>query len=191
MECEHGKLHQNFEFCRVDFSPLSDSMGTHDRVGRIFSTTFRNKWAPLLRFDMGDIVCLASGSCPCGRDFGMTLSAIEGRVKSLCVAEDGRLVTHRQMDDALARVDGLEQYRLVQENLKKVRLEVISEDGQEKRVTGDASDILNGLFGRGMEITVSELHMLLPEKSGKFLLARRDFPLDPGIINNSTPVFHV
>ena len=106
----------------------------------------------------------------------MTLSAVEGRLKSLCVAEDGRLVTHREIDNALARVDDLQQYRLVQQTLKKVRLDVIGEDGQGKRVARDAADILQGVFGRRVDIAVSEVSELLPEKSGKFLLARRDFP---------------
>jgi phenylacetate-CoA ligase len=178
MECEHGRLHQNFEFCRVDFAPLTDSRGTHADVGRIFSTTFGNKWFPLIRFDIGDIVRLASGPCPCGRDFGLTLSAIEGRLKSLCVAEDGRLITHHEIDDALACVDGLEQYRLVQETLKKVRLDLVSEDSRGKRVARDVADILQEMFGQHMDIAVSEVRLLLPEKSGKFLLAKRDFPLD-------------
>jgi phenylacetate-coenzyme A ligase PaaK-like adenylate-forming protein len=190
MECEHGRFHQNFEFCRVDFSPLTDNMETHPRIGRIFSTTFGNKWFPLLRFDIGDIVCLASTPCPCGRYFGMTLSSIEGRLKSLCVAEDGRLVTHREMDDALARIDGLEQYRLVQETLKKIQLEVVSEDGLGKRVAQDAVDILRGVFGRHVNIAVSEVNALLPEKSGKFLLAKRDFPLDPAILTKRSGVMH-
>jgi phenylacetate-CoA ligase len=190
MECEHGRFHQNFEFCRVDFSPLTDNKETRADVGRIFSTTFGNKWFPLVRFDIGDIVCLAPTPCPCGRDFGMTLSSIEGRLKSLCVAEDGRLVTHREMDDALARVDGLEQYRLVQETLKKVQLDVVSEDGLGRRVVQDAADILRGVFGHEVNIAVSEVHALLPEKSGKFLLAKRDFPLDPAILTNGTMVMN-
>ena len=178
MECEHGRLHQNFEFCRVDFAPFPNRGSNHAGVGRIFCTTFGNKWFPLVRFDIGDLVRLASGPCPCGRNFGMTLSAIEGRLKSLCIAEDGRLVTHREIDDALARVDDLQQYRLLQETLKTVRLDVIGEDGQGKRVARDAAEMLHGLFGRGVNITVSEVSELLPEKSGKFLLAKCDFPLD-------------
>jgi phenylacetate-CoA ligase len=183
MECEHGRLHQNYEFCRVDFAPLTDSRGTHSDVGRIFSTTFRNKWFPLVRFDIGDIVRLASDPCPCGRDFGLTLSAIEGRLKSLCITEDGRLITHREIDEALANIDGLEQYKLVQETFKKVRLDLISEDGQRKRVAQEGTDILHGMFGKHTDIGVIEVRSLLPEKSGKFLLVKRDFPLD---LNSST-----
>ena len=190
MECEHGRLHQNYEFCRVDFAPLANGVKTHSGLGRILTTTFGNRWFPLVRFEIGDIARLATDPCPCGRSFGMTLSAIEGRLKSLCVGEDGRLVTHREMDDALGRVDGLEQYSLVQEALKRVRLDVIGEDGQGKRVARDAADILQGVFGRDVTITVSEVQTLLPEKSGKFLLAKRNFPLHPSVATSGMEMLH-
>jgi phenylacetate-CoA ligase len=190
MECEQGRLHQNSEFCRVDFIPLTDSRGTHLDVGRIFSTTFGNKWFPLVRFDIGDIARLASGSCPCGRNFGLTLSTIEGRLKSLCVTEDGKLITHREIDDALACIDGLEQYRLVQETLKKVRLDLISEDGQKKRVVQEGADILHGIFGKYTDIGVNEVHSLLPEKSGKFLLVKRNFPLNLSFSTNKKAIIY-
>jgi phenylacetate-CoA ligase len=190
MECEYGRLHQNTDFCRVDFAPLADGVGSHRGVGRIFATTFGNLWFPLVRFDLGDIARLASEPCPCGRNFGVTLSSIEGRLKSLCVAEDGRLVTHRELDDALASVEGLEQYKLVQESLKSIRLEVIGEDSQRNRVARDAADILHGIFGRGVSVAVVEVSALLPERSGKFLLIKRDFPLDPGVAATKTEVLH-
>ncbi len=186
MECEHGRLHQNTEFCRVDFAPLADGAEDHARVGRIFVTTFGNAWFPLVRFDIGDIGRLASGPCPCGRGFGMALSSIEGRLKSLCVAGDGTLLTHRELDDALAIVEGLEQYQLVQSTPRNVRLALVGEDGREKRVIGDAADVLRDVFGRGVTVTVTAATSLRPEKSGKFLLARRDFPLDPAIATART-----
>jgi phenylacetate-CoA ligase len=190
MECEHGRLHQNTEFCRVDFAPFADGVERHAGIGRIFVTTFRNAWFPLVRFDIGDIVCLASGSCPCGRDFGMTLSTIEGRLKSLCVAGDGKLLTHREMDDALAIVEGLEQYQLVQATPRSVQLAVIGEEGRQKRVARDAGDILRDVFGPGVTVTVSAVPVLQPERSGKFLLSKRDFPIDPGIATARTEVLH-
>jgi len=190
MECEHGQLHQNTEFCRVDFAPLADGLETHKGVGRVYVTTFGNAWFPLVRFDIGDIARLASRPCSCGRNFGITLSAIEGRLKSLCVAGDGKLLTHREVDDALTTVEGLEQYQLVQETPKSVRLAVVGEDGQGKRVARDSGDILRNVFGRGVAVTVSVVPVLQSEKSGKFLLAKRDFPLDPGIATARTEVWH-
>ena len=113
----------------------------------------------------------------------MTLSTIEGRTKSLCVAGDGRLVTHREVDNALASVDGLEQYKMVQQNVGKIQLAVVGEDGQGKRAMRDAVDLLQRIFGNSVDIEAREVQTLLPEKSGKFLLSQRNFPLDPSIIN--------
>ncbi|MFB3886186.1 MAG: hypothetical protein ACE144_13240 [Thermodesulfobacteriota bacterium] len=188
MECEHGRLHQNTEFCRVDFAPLADGVESHAEMGRIFVTTFGNQWFPLVRFDIGDIACLASRPCPCGRDFGMTLSTIEGRLKSLCVAGDGKLLTHREMDDALSIVEELEEYQIVQATRRSIELSVVVENGRQKRVARDAGDILRGLFGRGVTVTARPVPMLRPERSGKFLLSKRDFPLEPGIATARTEV---
>lgn len=188
MECEHGRLHQNFESCRVDFAPLT--RGTEFPVGRIFATTFGNRWFPLVRFDMGDIVRLAQGPCPCGRNFGMTLSSVEGRIKSLCVASDGAFVTHRKIDDALAQVDGLQEYQLVQEAPQRVRFDLIGENGDGPRVARAAADIVHGLFGRGVDIEAGEVRVLLPERSGKFLLVRRDFPIEPERLTERTETVH-
>jgi phenylacetate-CoA ligase len=190
MECEHGRLHQNTEFCRVDFAPFADGVERHAGIGRIFVTAFRNAWFPLVRFDIGDIVCLASGSCPCGRDFGMTLSTIEGRLKSLCVAGNGKLLTHREMDDALAVVEGLEQYQIVQETPRRVQLAVIGEKGHQKKVARDAGDILRDIFGPGVTVTVNAVPVFHPERSGKFLLSKREFPLDPRIATARTEVLY-
>jgi phenylacetate-CoA ligase len=188
MECQHGRLHQNTDFCRVDFAPLGRNGEAKAGIGRLFVTTLGNRWFPLMRFDIGDLGRIASTPCPCRRSFGMTLTSIEGRLKSLCLAEDGRLVTHRQLDDVLARVEGLEQYRLVQEDLGYVRLAVVAEDGHGKRVTQEATDLLGAMFGRSVEIAATEVHALPAEKSGKFLLAKRDFSLDTDVASVKTEV---
>jgi hypothetical protein len=94
------------------------------------------------------------------------------------------------LDEALANVEGLEQYRLVQELLKRVQLDVIGEDGQGTKVARNAGGLLQGLFGRGVAITVTNVPVIQPERSGKFLLAKRDFPLYPGMATVRTEVLH-
>jgi phenylacetate-coenzyme A ligase PaaK-like adenylate-forming protein len=184
MECERGMLHQNCETCRVDLVPLAGDV--QDRVapgglGRILATTFGNEWFPLLRFEIGDVGRLAMGGCPCGRTLGMTLSAVEGRLKSLCVAGDGRFVTHAQLDHALAGVAGLEQYRVDQDSLLQVRCAVIGEPGEEARAVKDARGVLAEVFGPLVHLEVAEVPALSEEKSGKFLLCHRSFPLEEAI----------
>ena len=182
MECEHGMLHQNVQSCRVDLVPLG---GLHGSVpglppeyGRVAATTFGNAWFPLVRFDVGDIGRRASAPCPCGRSQGVTLSSIEGRLKSLCVAGDGSLVTHGMIDRALAEVPGLEQYRVDQATLSEVSCQVIAQPGRETAAVRGGREALAGLFGPGVKVSVTETVELVPEKSGKFLLVARTFPLD-------------
>ena len=95
MQCEAGKFHQNSKSCRVDFQPLKPEHGG-PLVGRILVTIFNNPWYYMIRFDIGDLVCVdEEGTCSCGRDSGYILSAVEGRVSSATLTTDGRLVTLR------------------------------------------------------------------------------------------------
>ena len=185
MECEHGNLHQNADSCRVDLIPIRGISGSVASEGelqpgslaKILATTFGNEWFPLVRFEVGDIGRIADAPCPCGRHFGITLSSIEGRMKSLFVA-DGRLVTHREMDLALSRVDGLEQYRLDQKVPREVGLAVVLAPGARPEAARQAVDALRCVLGVDSRISVSIVKELYPESSGKFLMAHRSFVLE-------------
>ena len=176
MECEHGRLHQNAQFCRVDMQRLADGPGDRG-VGRLLVTTFGNGWFPLLRFEIGDIGRPAREPCPCGRTLGMTLEAIEGRLVSVCLGEGGRLVTHGQVDDALGLLEGVVDYRLIQASPREAQLSIVTEPGAGAGAAGSCRSALRELFGNGIEVTVQEVPAIAPEASGKFLLVRRGFPL--------------
>jgi phenylacetate-CoA ligase len=176
MECEKGCLHQNAEFCRVDLEPVRglEKQGT----GRILVTTFGNRWFPLLRFEIGDLGRVSEDPCPCGRDFGLTLSAIEGRIISVLLGSGNRMVTHGQLDQALAAVEGMEDYRLDQDLPNRAHLRVVvSEDRPGESVLRDAHDAIHALLGDEVRTSLERVAFLKPEKSGKFLLAKRHFPL--------------
>jgi phenylacetate-coenzyme A ligase PaaK-like adenylate-forming protein len=178
MECERGRLHQNTEFCRVDLLPVSPPGDGDSDVGRILVTTFGNKWFPLLRFEIGDVARLAPVPCECGRSAGFTLQTIEGRYISLFVTPEGRAVTHGSLDGAIALVQGLDEYRLDQESPSEVRLRVVVSDGNAAdAVLRDARDSLRGVLGNGVNVSAEAVLRLMPEKSGKYLLAKRHFPI--------------
>src|SRR5215469_7074035 len=54
-ECEKGFLHENIDFCRIDFHPLKDEYGGPE-LGRMLVTTFGNPWNAVIKFDTGDLV---------------------------------------------------------------------------------------------------------------------------------------
>ncbi len=180
MECEHGRLHQNSEFCRVDLAPIK---GLENNMGRILVTTFGNRWFPLLRFEIGDIARVSLDPCPCGRNFGMTLASIEGRLLSLFLATQNKPVTHGQLDQAIASVEGIDEYRINQDSPKQVRLRLVVEEGPPvRKILEDAREAVHIVLGEGIDITVEAVGALSPEPSGKFLLASRHFPLDASIL---------
>ena len=178
MQCEEGKFHQNSESCRVDFQPLKSEHGGPS-VGRILVTAFNNSWYYMLRFDVRDLVRVdEEGKCSCGRNSGLILSAIEGRVMSLTLTCDGRLVTLRELDDTLSVLDGVDEYRLEQVSERVYDLHLVSRRPDKSRLTEEASEILKELYGKEATVSVIYEAALSPEDSGKYSIAKALFPID-------------
>lgn len=180
MECEAGRLHQNTQFCHVDFLPFRGEHGGPE-VGRILVTTFGNPWRSLVRFDIGDIVRLeASGSCPCGRGEGLVLSGIEGRTVNITLTPDGRAVTQAAVDRALCEVDGLIEYQLLQTDRRSYELRFAAPEASRARSRAgrDASERLHAIYGRDASIRLEPVDDLPPDPPGKYRLTKSLLALD-------------
>jgi phenylacetate-CoA ligase len=177
MQCEAGRLHQNVEHCHVDFQPLAPRHGG-PMVGRILVTTFHNPWRALVRFDMGDLVRLAAEPCPCGRHQGLTLDAIEGRFANATLSRAGRLVTQREVDAAIAEVDGVDQYELVQTAADTVSLRIVSDTRDRAAIEPELRASLQRCYGASMKIMLEHVRALSPVLGVKYRLTRADFEID-------------
>ena len=176
MECEEGRLHQNCTSCRVDLVPVAGF--EEQSVRKILVTTFGNRWFPLLRFEIGDLTRVSDKPCPCGRSFGLTVPVIEGRTISALLGSGKTLITHGQLDQAIAAVEGIEDYRVDQETPQQAHVRLITaEHNPAQTVLRNARDSIQALLGDDVKVTAESVFCLLPEPSGKFLLARRHFPL--------------
>jgi phenylacetate-coenzyme A ligase PaaK-like adenylate-forming protein len=178
MQCEEGKFHQNSEFCRVDFQPLKSEHGG-PFVGRILVTTFNNPWYYIVRFDVRDLVHIdEKGKCPCGRNCGIILSAVEGRVISTTLTCEGKLVTLRELDDALNVLEGVDEYRLEQLSRKAYDLHLVSQRSDRSILTEEASGLLKEVYGEEAKVSVIYDEALSPEDSGKYSVAKTLFPVN-------------
>jgi phenylacetate-coenzyme A ligase PaaK-like adenylate-forming protein len=177
MQCEAGRLHQNVEHCHVDFQPLAVRHGG-PMVGRILVTTFHNPWRALIRFDMGDLVRLAAEPCPCGRHEGLTLDAIEGRVANATLSATGRLVTQREADAAIARVDGVDQYELVQDGAAAVSVRYVSDTRDPAAIEPELRASLQRCYGPSVKIISDHVQALSPVLGVKYRLTRAEFEID-------------
>ena len=185
-ECEHGRLHQNTAYCRLDFQPLH---ARHEapRVGRILVTMLRNPWVSLLRFDVGDLVRLAAEPCPCGRTAGLTAASIEGRVRDVTFAADGRAVTVGRLDAALDGIADLLAYQVDQQTRTHYIFRYVARTGAEDGVAEEALTRLHPLYGPGSNIATRRETAIATEQSGKFRLARTLFAWDPSALFDQEP----
>ena len=178
MECEAGKFHQNVDFCRVDFQPLKKEHGS-PLIGRIFVTVFQNPWTALIRFNVGDLVCIdESQTCACGRKHGLILSSIEGRTTNLTFSTAGIAVTQRKADEAISRIDNLEEYKLVQTGSKAFELFVVCNISQFYDLQKQAVLVLKELYGQNAVITIYHIDAVAPEVSGKYRLISSKLEID-------------
>ncbi len=177
MQCEAGKFHQNSAYCRVDIQPLKEEHGGPE-AGRMLVTTFDNPWYYMLRFDVGDIARVdKEHRCPCGRDSGIILSAIEGRFANATLDCAGRLVTLRRLDETMGTVKDLDEYRLEQPAPGVYSVHVATGRKDREKLESELAQKLRRLYGRGAEISIIYEDFLSPEDSGKYRLAKTLFPL--------------
>ena len=178
MQCEKGHLHQNGDFCQVDFQPLAESHGG-PLLGRILVTPLGNPWCYYLHFDTGDIVQLEpSGKCPCGRSGGMILSALAGRRVNLTLTTEGRLVTLLELDTALSSLAGVQEYQLIQPSTGQYVLYLAGDRLYKTDLDRRASSVLKSLYGQQAQTSIIYTEAIQPEVSGKYLLAKALFPVE-------------
>ena len=178
MECEAGKFHQNTDFCRVDFEPFKTQYGG-PLLGRIMVTPFDNPWCYFIRFDTGDLVSLEeSGKCPCGRNSGIILGSINGRKANLTLTVEGKPITLFELDHAISRLDGIEQYRLIQNDYVTYELHLVSHIKDKDHLMDEAERILKNIYGAKAIINIVFDDDIPPEISGKSLISKALFPID-------------
>ena len=178
MQCEKGNLHQNSEYCRVDFQPLKAEHGG-PLLGRILVTPLNNPWSYLVRFDTGDIVHLEeSGKCACGRNSGLILSAIAGRKINLTLTCSGRLVTLLELDNTMGSLAGVDMYQMIQTRPGSYEVHLVSRRSETDILKSETVSVLKRLYGEEAEISVIMDADIAPEGSGKYLVSKTLFTID-------------
>jgi len=178
-QCEDGSMHQNTAFCRIDFSPLKVEYGGPE-LGRVFVTTFGNPWNCIIRFDVGDLVRLRpDGTCSCGRSEGLLADSIEGRVGNVTFAANGSLVTTKALDDRIACVSAVRDYRLEQRGYTDYLLEAaLSPDADQKAARGELQDALADIYGGAGCFDIQIVPGILPGPAGKYRRTQANFEFD-------------
>jgi phenylacetate-CoA ligase len=165
MECTAGRLHHNSRHSHIELIPVE---ADGEWLGRVVVTTLGRMWMPLLRYDVGDLVRVVAGPCPCGRaEDGYLLARVEGRSNDALVAADQTLLSPAQLDDIVDDAAAtLAQWQLAaREDGAGFTLRMVGASAEEGRAAATA------LSARlGVPVEARSEAAILPEGSGKYRL---------------------
>jgi len=133
-ECEKREgLHINVDNLWVEVVDDDDRPVT-GAVGNIVITDLANRAMPLIRYKIGDKGVLTDETCSCGRTFPM-LKEIVGRVSETLKTEEGHEIHDMYFLWKLSRAPGLVRFRVVQDCLTHIRVEIEHDGSVDREVT--------------------------------------------------------
>ncbi|TVQ27742.1 MAG: hypothetical protein EA382_03065 [Spirochaetaceae bacterium] len=102
--------------------------------GQVYVTDYFNRSAPLIRYELGDLV--VRGGCPCGRIGLPALSRILGRVVSTILRRDGQRMLFVEFSIALRELPGVRQYKVIQDGVEDFRVLLSAERDLDREIMG-------------------------------------------------------
>jgi len=125
-ECpeQPGGLHLNDD---VQITEVVDEQGRPvppGQVGQVVVTQLLCRSQPLLRYHIGDLACLRTDLCTCGRGFRL-MSSVLGRTLHTIRAPDGRTLNTVVVSAIMGRIPGIRRYQIKQTGTHELLVLVI------------------------------------------------------------------
>ncbi len=112
-ECPtHTAYHINNDSVVLELSNPRQ-IGRSTLEGEAISTCLYRYATPVIRYLIGDVVRIREDECPCGRGLPL-LEGVEGRLVDYIVAKDGVLISPYVLTTALQKIEGIQQFRIIQ-----------------------------------------------------------------------------
>lgn len=167
-ECPHGSLHLSAEDIIVEIvSPDGKVMPVGEK-GEIVVTHLATSEFPFVRYRTGDIACLGSAPCGCGRGLPV-LASVEGRSTDFVVAADGTMMHGLALIYILRDIPGIEAFKIIQHSLSETEVQLVWPDGPlPADITSRIQSGLQARLGAEVNININQLNEIAPEASGKY-----------------------
>jgi len=166
-ECPAGGMHISAEDIIVETIGADDRPTEPGVPGEIVVTHLATGDYPFIRYRTGDIGARDARPCSCGRGLPL-LTSIEGRSTDFVVAVDGTVLHGLALIYVLRDLPTISGFRIVQETLTLTRVEVVPGAGYDDRVRDTIVAGVRARLGAAVEVDVSEVTVIPPERSGKY-----------------------
>lgn len=136
-------------------------------VGKAVLTDLGNFNMPFIRYDIGDLLEVGAGKCPCGRNTE-TFAACHGRTRDIIPLPAGGFVTPLQADTIFKGVRGVAFYQLVQQSFDSYRISVMPRGTDADVDTEEILKRCRKMFGDSARYAIKCVDAIKPERSLKY-----------------------
>ncbi|MBN1542108.1 phenylacetate--CoA ligase family protein, partial [candidate division KSB1 bacterium] len=161
-ECPHGNMHINSDLVFVESLQMPKKPQQ-----TLLLTELQNEFNPLIRYDIGDLGALSSGSCTCQSSLP-TLDRLVGRDASFIVTPRGRLVNDAILDYVFQ--GGIDQFQAIQHHRDQLEIRLCKGPLFDEDLFKRSCNTLQKVLGPDITISYRFVPHLSPEKSGKIRL---------------------
>lgn len=165
-QCPHGSMHISAEDIIVE---IIDKMGNPlpaGEIGEVVVTHLATAEFPFVRYRTGDLACLGTELCPCGRHLPL-LESIEGRTTDFVVAADGTTMHALSLIYVLRELPNVAEFKIIQESQFHTRLLLVMQSD----VDNASIDFIRRNFHQRLgdiQLDIEFVSQIPREKSGKF-----------------------
>lgn len=176
-DCPQGTRHICEEDIIVEVLDDDGQPAPEGAIGELVITHLATGDFPLIRYRVGDRGALGPASCPCGRSL-RALECIEGRQNDLLLGRGGRVMHHTGISNVIKDVPGLLNYRVVQESLDLIRVQVASSTRIRPEDEKMLRSALQEQLGSEIRVDVEQKADIEPDAAGKhrFIICRVNQP---------------
>jgi phenylacetate-CoA ligase len=172
VECRFGRRHLNFETSFVEVL-----RGNEGGAGSLLITNLVNRAMPLIRYRIGDVGELASGSCACGRA-APWIENIGGREVDLIELTGGRKISPYAFSTLIETDAAIARYRLLQRSATQIEVQYQLRPGATAAdVTRLGSALRSAAEGR-LEFSFSRVERIERTAAGKHRILIRSAGLE-------------
>ncbi|MBX6391828.1 MAG: phenylacetate--CoA ligase family protein [Burkholderiales bacterium] len=166
-QCPHGGLHITAEDMIVEIVDEQGRPLPPGEPGEVLITHLHSHDFPFIRFKNGDIAALDDTPCLCGRGLPL-IKEIQGRSLDLLYAHNGARVHAVTFGALLRRLPGMRQFKVIQESLERIRLQLVVTDEFDARAAMPKIVEQFRYFLGPVQVEPEFLDRIEPEPTGKY-----------------------
>jgi phenylacetate-CoA ligase len=175
-QCDRREgLHLNVSNAYVECAGLD----VYRQPGELLITQLRNYAMPLIRYQIDDLAVLEAEPCGCGRTAPM-VKRLAGRTPTTFVSAAGVMIEGYHLINALRQVEGILEFQLVQEEVQRLRLHLVTTPAFVKGSIWETEARIAKLMGPETQLAVEHVDRIPRPLSGKTQMVISKVPRPAG-----------